>query len=278
MERSDGKGFTLIELLVVIAIIAIIAAILFPVFATAREKARQVSCASNLKQLGLAIAQYVNDNDDIMPQGRNAGGGGQGWGEQIYPYVRSRGVYLCPDDLGAYDSCSYGYNSQVTEMPGMVTAGRPLSTFAMPTKTVTLFEIVNSHLVVSGRPASYDVSTSTNANTPAGWGDGNNYDPGGVNGHGTNASSSADSYLKYAYGYPRYGAAYPGNFGSQTGPHSSGANFLMADCHAKWLKSNNVTAAGGLGNPVSGSCGSATQPAATNCPDTSIAATFAVAP
>ena len=65
MKRN--KGFTLIELLVVIAIIAILAAILFPVFAKAREKARQASCASNEKQLGLAIIQYVQDYDETFP-------------------------------------------------------------------------------------------------------------------------------------------------------------------------------------------------------------------
>ncbi|MCW3060774.1 MAG: prepilin-type N-terminal cleavage/methylation domain, partial [Capsulimonas sp.] len=67
MKRNDG--FTLIELLVVIAIIAILAAILFPVFAKAREKARQTTCASNLRQLGLAMLQYVQDNDETFPFG-----------------------------------------------------------------------------------------------------------------------------------------------------------------------------------------------------------------
>ena len=64
---KSNKAFTLIELLVVIAIIAILAAILFPVFAQAREKARQTSCMSNERQLGLAVVQYVQDNDEMMP-------------------------------------------------------------------------------------------------------------------------------------------------------------------------------------------------------------------
>src|SRR5450631_192882 len=94
------KGFTLIELLVVIAIIAILAAILFPVFAKVREKARQTSCLSNEKQLGLGFIQYVQDNDEHWPTG---GGGGQptlgtGWAGTIYPYVKSTGVFGCPDD------------------------------------------------------------------------------------------------------------------------------------------------------------------------------------
>ena len=66
---AKTKGFTLIELLVVIAIIAILAAILFPVFAKAREKARQISCLSNMKQIGLGFLQYENDNDEGFPIG-----------------------------------------------------------------------------------------------------------------------------------------------------------------------------------------------------------------
>lgn len=104
-SRSRG-GFTLIELLVVIAIIAILAAILFPVFAKAREKARQIACISNLKQLALAVTQYTQDNDEQFPQGNNwhndtrltDGNYLQGWKVQVQPYVKSEGVFLCPDD------------------------------------------------------------------------------------------------------------------------------------------------------------------------------------
>jgi prepilin-type N-terminal cleavage/methylation domain-containing protein len=89
------KGFTLIELLVVIAIIAILAAILFPVFAKAREKARQTTCTNNMKQLGLAFLQYVQDNDEHFPNSINWG---SGWAGHIYPYVKATGTYVCPDD------------------------------------------------------------------------------------------------------------------------------------------------------------------------------------
>ncbi len=94
------RGFTLIELLVVIAIIAILAAILFPVFAKAREKARQASCSSNLKQLSLGWLMYAQDYDEKFPsyhagQGTYAYCGTNAWGF-IYPYIKNNGVYDCP--------------------------------------------------------------------------------------------------------------------------------------------------------------------------------------
>jgi prepilin-type N-terminal cleavage/methylation domain-containing protein/prepilin-type processing-associated H-X9-DG protein len=98
-------GFTLIELLVVIAIISILAAILFPVFARAREKARQTTCASNLKQLGLAIIQYTQDYDESYPgawkgiNGNTSNSTRTEWEENIYSYVKSANVYDCPDSI-----------------------------------------------------------------------------------------------------------------------------------------------------------------------------------
>ncbi len=98
------RGFTLIELLVVIAIIAILAAILFPVFAQAREKARAISCLSNEKELALAIQMYAQDYD-----GRNILGweanfvnkygqtGRMWWQYEVLPYIKNLGVYACPD-------------------------------------------------------------------------------------------------------------------------------------------------------------------------------------
>jgi len=98
MNKNQRKGFTLIELLVVIAIIAILAAILFPVFAQARENARKASCQSNLKQLGTAFMMYKQDYDERYPFGGwlpNSLGTWE-WQNTIAPYVKNKGVYRCP--------------------------------------------------------------------------------------------------------------------------------------------------------------------------------------
>ena len=91
MRRS--RGFTLIELLVVIAIIAILAAILFPVFARAREKARQASCGSNLKQIGLAFAMYVQDYSERFMCVRQGPGA---WPQNVQPYIKNWDLLECP--------------------------------------------------------------------------------------------------------------------------------------------------------------------------------------
>jgi len=92
----QGKGFTLIELLVVIAIIAILAAILFPVFARAREKARQTTCLSNLKQLGMGLMMYAQDWDEQLPLEPTNGNSHLGLVQGIYPYVKNRNIFYCP--------------------------------------------------------------------------------------------------------------------------------------------------------------------------------------
>ncbi len=110
-DSGKRSGFTLIELLVVIAIIAILAAILFPVFARAREKARQTSCLSNNKQLANAFLMYAQDYDETFPPSRFSDLGLNGigmpdnanrrfpWNVSIYPYVKSTGVFACPSDV-----------------------------------------------------------------------------------------------------------------------------------------------------------------------------------
>ena len=135
MIRTNLKGFTLIELLVVIAIIAILAAILFPVFAQAREKARQASCLSNTKQMGTALMLYIDDYDETVPPVEDTSipmwgttdatyktypgakwywtdwlQGGEGcwsWMDCIFPYVKNVNMYECPSNKG---KLGYGYN------------------------------------------------------------------------------------------------------------------------------------------------------------------------
>jgi prepilin-type N-terminal cleavage/methylation domain-containing protein/prepilin-type processing-associated H-X9-DG protein len=110
MAMQKKSAFTLIELLVVIAIIAILAAILFPVFAQAREKARQTSCLSNLKQIGLGLIMYQQDWDETVPFNRECsnpipgnvncvdGRALRGWVDLVNPYVKNYGVFKCPSD------------------------------------------------------------------------------------------------------------------------------------------------------------------------------------
>ena len=104
-NKIKSNAFTLIELLVVIAIIAILAAILFPVFGRARENARRSSCQSNLKQIGLGVLQYAQDNDERLVG--NCYGSDQSsnstvnykWMDAIFPYVKSEQVFSCPSDV-----------------------------------------------------------------------------------------------------------------------------------------------------------------------------------
>lgn len=234
------SGFTLIELLVVIAIIAILAAILFPVFAKVREKARQTSCASNLKQLGLGFIQYSQDNDETLPAPADAFG--EGWGGRIYQYVKSGGVYGCPDDptapaTGLY-KVSYAENGNLCVLQGGTFYGgtqyNTIASFSSPANTVELFEI-QGQTSTSGPVNGVDVtnefenSTSTGTGSPSGGCGG-----GPVNGNFCRA--------KYATG--DIGGYQINNWSGTTGVHTDGANYLAADGHVKWLRPTAVS--GGL--------------------------------
>ena len=149
MKRSIGpaqRGFTLIELLVVIAIIGILAAILFPVFARARENARRASCQSNLKQIGLGMAQYTQDYDEMYQ-----GVGGQGTcpslsggfpdtqATNLQPYIKSTQIFKCPSDTLTTRTVSYGAN----EYLGFEQFSLPnlkLSSIQQPSRMITWYE------------------------------------------------------------------------------------------------------------------------------------------
>ncbi len=158
--RRSFRGFTLIELLVVIAIIAILAAILFPVFAKAREKARQASCSSNLKQLALGALMYAQDYDELlMPRYYNPGTppGGRNWAQHLLqPYVKNLQVIECPSTKAR----SYGWNQVYLNY-------RPLAALAVPAETVMFCDV--KRCINSTGGYSWDLSVyrpSTFGNPP----------------------------------------------------------------------------------------------------------------
>jgi prepilin-type N-terminal cleavage/methylation domain-containing protein/prepilin-type processing-associated H-X9-DG protein len=293
------RGFTLIELLVVIAIIAILAAILFPVFAQAREKARATSCLSNLKQMGLGVFQYNQDYDEREPCGYGYYGGGDGWAEQVYPYVKSANVFLCPDDGSVTPNTGISYGLNANMVPGQQPpVALALNQMHNPSKTVLLFEVQNNkyfNIALSGTPVTgkssnqnTDQQDSQHGSSAAGYGTGSisgtpaSYDPNGGNCKDSTATKDTDDgSTRYATGHMRYSIG--PNFISATGRHNLGSNFLMADTHAKWLRGSAV----GAGFPVVGAswdsnndqCGSVyngTYPNAPDvgCADPTIQATF----
>jgi prepilin-type N-terminal cleavage/methylation domain-containing protein len=159
----NKKAFTLIELLVVISIIAVLAAILFPVFARAKEAAKKTQCISNLKQLGTAFSLYASDHDDRVP-GITEGLGGEqqegGWvfnelfftydtGEfspekgSLFPYVKSKDVYVCPSDsFGRQARLSYAINGCLVEPPSQlgINKGHAYSWISEPASMMLLGE------------------------------------------------------------------------------------------------------------------------------------------
>lgn len=267
-------GFTLIELLVVIAIIAILAAILFPVFAQAREKARQISCLSNEKQFGLAFMQYTQDYDESYPLGVcapaddcNVNGNwayGRGWAGQILPYVKSSAVYLCPSDPYSYpDDISYAYNINFALMNPNVWWGGidgQSSKLTAPASTVLVFEtqgylhqqinIANEAAGIMNFPftsgaGNGNTNGAANYYTFSAYATGvfsDSNQTGGAYGSGnpafpvTNCTTNAQLQAASTDGAPC--------FYHMTGRHIGGSNYVMADGHAKWLRGSQVSAGG----------------------------------
>jgi len=236
-SSKEPRGFTLIELLVVIAIIAILAAILFPVFAKVREKARQITCVSNMKELGLGMMQYIQDNDEKYPGGFTPGaagsasayidttyfpltdqvtaqatdnGNGDQWAQQIYAYVKSKGVYVCPDDTSSTQVLqSYAFNYNL--------AGQSESILTAPASTINLFESIITAPYPGSDPSTfnaYSAATIMDFNQDF---VGTNIEPG----VGGLASSPAG-----------------------TDRHTNGDNWLAADGHVKFLVPSQVSFGG----------------------------------
>jgi len=253
------RGFTLIELLVVIAIIAILAAILFPVFAQAREKARAIACLSNAKQIGLGISMYTQDNDEVLP----IGGDGRPsntpnrWDKLIMPYVKNgmradgrgvAGLFLCPSrpryPRDPNDSRGYGCNVNLMGWgnianPNQAPPSKSLAEITTPAGTFAVAE-GSSITVPAATPGS-----PQNLN-PEVWpqfedrrSDWQIVPPGNWN------NNNAAKYL----------AAPDSSCNSCRRPiarHNKGANIVYCDGHAKWANISqflNVTAQNPKGWP-----------------------------
>ena len=188
-------GFTLIELLVVIAIIAILAAIIFPVFAQARAKARQATCTSNLRQIGLALMMYVDDNDEVMPASYFPQNDPTSvtaasnstyyykWMDAIFPYCKSEGIFDDPEDQESppyhyrtgRDYGSYGQNGAYKSMYPYLIPPRSssletvlLAKIASPSQTVWITDTNNADQTKPGGKTNgnYGIVWTTPAANP----------------------------------------------------------------------------------------------------------------
>ena len=237
------KAFTLIELLVVIAIIAILAAILFPVFAQAREKARQTSCLSNVKQLGLGVMMYGQDYDETFPIGGwNAATGtaSSRWYVDVAPYIKNVQIRNCPSSPAKVDGSSgsaygsagwgtdYGLNISLSNWQ----SGTKHAVLAAPAGLVMISEVaqLNSESGTQLTPTKPNKFKLNNYD-PKTWG---NYIFGPVDWQvaGPEAFYSWGVAYTYTQGDDQWG----NNARRPVPLHNGGCNVCFADNHAKWYQ------------------------------------------
>lgn len=195
------RGFTLIELLVVIAIIAILAAILFPVFARAREKARQSSCLSNMKQLGLGMLMYAQDYDELLAMYAPSTYA-YNWFNSIAPYIKNDQIFKCPS--AAQFVRAYGVNYPHVSWVG---GASPLAQIQRPAGVAMLFE-------TEGQDAAGVISNLYLAYC-MGYGASPHYALGSISWAVQNGIPTA-------------------------GRHNEGLNVCYVDGHSKWMRRNEV--------------------------------------
>jgi prepilin-type N-terminal cleavage/methylation domain-containing protein/prepilin-type processing-associated H-X9-DG protein len=223
-SRAGTRGFTLIELLVVIAIIAILAAILFPVFAQAREKARQTSCLSQTKQLGMALFQYTQDSDEIIIMNSYSSGGvPRSWSDMMEPYMKNTSILICPS-WNKVDPCTNNLARTDVRRDAWCTQQKRINTYTLNQlyyNNTTLGQLFQNPGVplasvedVSGTvfcAEGHDFQAATNPpNTP-------------------NGTFFID---KTTYPQPRIMSGQ----GQFIGRHQAGLNAVFFDGHAKWFK------------------------------------------
>ena len=230
------SAFTLIELLVVIAIIAILAAILFPVFARARENARRASCQSNLKQIALGIKQYIQDYDEKFPNqmvpGGNSANPPVGWADTIQPYLKSLQIYQCPSDEtpppsnpaspGTAGYTDYFINAALGNTGS---ASSPIYNNG----GISEAAVENSSLTI----LSADTTSRNAAGTSINSASTARFRCNGNAARGSNSSSE--------YNAPSYGTAGVAYTGAVYPKHLGGANIAYVDGHVKWQKVNDST-------------------------------------
>ena len=217
----------------------IAAAILLPVFTNRHPSGRIQSCLSHERLLGMALTQYAQDSDEQLPEGTQ--GGGEGWGGQVFPYVRDTRVYHCDDnstaDTASTLAVSYGFNSNCAEEPR-------LSEYAAPGRTVLLFEVTRATANVAVR----DEGMAQGAASFSAAGDGT---------EGTLLSGRGD--VRYATGL--LGGRMAAEFTQFDPPrHKNGANFLLADGHARWLAPEDVSGGRTAARPAAPQMGARRDP------------------